>query len=42
MLRGWCGADVVVLFGSLVDDDLSLLCCGEPLGIENLRGATFH
>ena len=29
-------ADVVVLSEPLVDDDLSLLCCGEPLGIENL------
>jgi len=27
---------VVVLSEPLVDDDLSLLCCGEPPGIENL------
>jgi len=27
---------VVVLSEPLVDDDLSLLCCGEPLGIEHL------
>jgi len=27
---------VVVLSEPLVDDDLSLLCSGEPLGIENL------
>jgi hypothetical protein len=26
---------VVVLSEPLVDDDLSLLCCGEPFGIEN-------
>jgi hypothetical protein len=29
-------ADAFVLSQPLVDDDLSLLCCGEPFGIENL------
>jgi len=28
--------DVVVLFQPQYDDDLSLLCCCEPLGIEHL------
>lgn len=30
------GTDVVVLSEPLVDDDLGLLCCGEPFGIEHL------
>ena len=29
-------ADVIVLSEPLVDDDLSLLCCGEPFGVEHL------
>ena len=29
-------ADVIVLSEPLVDDDLGLLCCGEPFGVEHL------
>ena len=28
--------DVVVLSEPLVDDDLCLLCCGEPFGVKHL------
>ena len=29
-------AGVIVLSQPLVNDDLSLLCCGEPFGVEHL------
>ncbi len=34
-------ADVIVLSEPLVDDDLGLLCCGEPFGVEHLAAQSF-
>jgi hypothetical protein len=35
-------ADMIVRSEPLVDDDLILLCCGEPFSIEHLAGAALN